>query len=504
MAEVQVCIFNPVTTLIDIVDSVDTYIGTAGAGAPLVLNPDGIIDPSLISGIGQGTFTATASTPLAAQSLVNLFYATIDSVTGVYAQPANASSLNPLPVMGYVATAAATGAPVAVFTTGLVAAPYLSSSGFSPTDTGNPVYLSAITPGGISSSASSPNLVQQVGTVYQVSNTIGGTVQFQFLLSNQGSVTSVAVAVPSRQSVSGSPVTDSGTITITDNTQSANLVFSSPASGSAAAPTFRSLVAADLPVSGVTAGNYTLTNLTVDECGRITAASNGTGSLTSVGLSAPAVFSVSGSPVTTSGTLAFTWLNQSANTLLSGPSSGSSTTPTFRTLVPADLPVATTSLLGAVKPDGTTIAVASGVISVAAGVATVTSVALSAPVEFSVSGSPITTSGTLTITKNNQNANLIYAGPSSGSAAPPTFRALASADLPIPHFVGEVPAGTAPTTTYTLTHTPLVVFGVFLNGQFLIPGSLSPPTYDYVISGTTITLNVSTETEDVIYAFYLY
>jgi hypothetical protein len=63
------------------------------------------------------------------------------------------------------------------------------------------------------------------------------------------SVTSVAVAVPARQSVSGSPITGSGTITISDNTQSANLVFSGPSSGSAAAPTFRSLVAADLPLA---------------------------------------------------------------------------------------------------------------------------------------------------------------------------------------------------------------------------------------------------------------
>ncbi len=61
---------------------------------------------------------------------------------------------------------------------------------------------------------------------------------------------------------------------------------------------------------------------------------------------------------------------------------------------------------------------------------TVTSVGLSAPAEFTVTGSPVTTTGTLTFTKNNQNANLVYAGPSSGSAAVPTFRLLAAADIP--------------------------------------------------------------------------
>ncbi len=61
---------------------------------------------------------------------------------------------------------------------------------------------------------------------------------------------------------------------------------------------------------------------------------------------------------------------------------------------------------------------------------TVTSVALTVPAEFSVSGSPITTSGTLAITKANENANLVWAGPQSGAAAAPTFRSLIEADVP--------------------------------------------------------------------------
>ncbi len=66
-----------------------------------------------------------------------------------------------------------------------------------------------------------------------------------------GTVTSVALTVPARQTVTGSPVTTSGTLAISDNTQSANLVFGGPSSGSAAAPTFRSIVAADLPASDI-------------------------------------------------------------------------------------------------------------------------------------------------------------------------------------------------------------------------------------------------------------
>lgn len=61
---------------------------------------------------------------------------------------------------------------------------------------------------------------------------------------------------------------------------------------------------------------------------------------------------------------------------------------------------------------------------------TVTSVALSLPEQFSVSGSPVTGSGTLTAGWSNQTANQVLAGPSSGSAAAPAFRVLVAADIP--------------------------------------------------------------------------
>lgn len=60
----------------------------------------------------------------------------------------------------------------------------------------------------------------------------------------------------------------------------------------------------------------------------------------------------------------------------------------------------------------------------------VTSVALSMPAEFSVSGSPVTSSGTLTVSKANQSANQVFAGPTSGGATTPAFRALVADDIP--------------------------------------------------------------------------
>lgn len=69
-------------------------------------------------------------------------------------------------------------------------------------------------------------------------------------------------------------------------------------------------------------------------------ASNGT--VTSVGLTAPSIFSVSGSPVTSTGTLAFTLASQTANRIFASPN-GSGGTPTFRAIVLADLPAITPS-----------------------------------------------------------------------------------------------------------------------------------------------------------------
>jgi len=62
----------------------------------------------------------------------------------------------------------------------------------------------------------------------------------------------------------------------------------------------------------------------------------GAGVVTSVGLSAPAQFVVTGSPVTSSGTLALAWNTQTANTVMAGPASGGAAVPTFRALVTAD------------------------------------------------------------------------------------------------------------------------------------------------------------------------
>ena len=58
----------------------------------------------------------------------------------------------------------------------------------------------------------------------------------------------------------------------------------------------------------------------------------------SISLTAPDLFTVTGSPANASGTLDFEWNTVLANKVLSGPSTGSAAIPTFRSLVADDIP----------------------------------------------------------------------------------------------------------------------------------------------------------------------
>lgn len=185
-------------------------------------------------------------------------------------------------------------------------------------------------------------------------------------------------------------------------------------------------VAATLAASGVTPGTYGGTDqvpvIVVDAKGRITGINvvglSGGGTVTSVGITPPAAgLTVSGSPVTTSGNMTLALANDlAALEALTGTD-----TIYYRSAADTWSPVAI----------GSGLSFAGGTISATSGSGTVTSVGLSLPSIFAVSGSPVTTSGTLTGELAAQAAATVFAGPSLGSpAAAPTFRALAANDLP--------------------------------------------------------------------------
>jgi hypothetical protein len=98
-------------------------------------------------------------------------------------------------------------------------------------------------------------------------------------------------------------------------------------------------------------------------------------------------------------------------------------------------------------------------ISATGGGGSVTSVGLSLPGIFTVSGSPVTTTGTLTGSLATQTANTIWAGPTSGGAAAPTFRAIVAADISEKIALADLTDVTAKSgtgTTVVMTGSPTI------------------------------------------------
>jgi len=131
----------------------------------------------------------------------------------------------------------------------------------------------------------------------------------------------------------------------------------------------------------------------------------GSGTVTSVGLSAPSIFTVSGSPVTTSGTLALTYSGNAlplanggtgatdaanARISLGGTTSGISLFTLTNSVSDKFIKVNSNNTI-------TLLSAADTRTTIGAGTGTVTSVAMSVPTFLSVFGSPVTSSGTLAV-----------------------------------------------------------------------------------------------------------
>ena len=177
-----------------------------------------------------------------------------------------------------------------------------------------------------------------------------------------GTVTSVALTMPTGFSVSGSPITTNGTLAV--STSLSGLVkgngtgFVAAVSGTDYAPATSG--------SSILYGNGSggFSNATIGSglsftAGTLSATGGGTGTVTSVGLSLPNIFSVTGSPVTSSGTLTGTLASQTANTVFAAPD-GTAGTPTFRSLVAADVPTLNQNTTGTAANVTGTVAIANG------------------------------------------------------------------------------------------------------------------------------------------------
>jgi len=337
-----------------------------------------------------------------------------------------------------------------------------------------------------------------------------------------GTVTSVGLSAPSEFIVSGSPVTTTGTLTLTKATQSANLVYAGPAAGLAAMPTFRSLVVADIPniSSGLTGtlpainggtgqSSYTIGDLLyasgATALSKLLGVATGNALISGGVATAPSwgkiglATHVTGIlPIANGGTNSSTSLNNNRIMVSSGGAiveAGALTNGQLLIGSTGATPSASTLTAGT----GITITNGAGSITINGTLGTVTSVGLSAPSEFVVSGSPVTSSGTLTLTKATQSANLVYAGPSAGLAASPTFRSLVVADIPSisSGLIGTLPIVNGGTNSSTALNNnrvmvssggAIVEASALLNGQLLIGSTGTAPSPATLTAGSGITI----------------
>lgn len=311
-----------------------------------------------------------------------------------------------------------------------------------------------------------------------------------------GTVTSIAIAVPSILTVSGSPITTSGTITLGLATELANTVFAGPSSGSPAVPTFRALVAADiptLPYISTTLGATAISGgLTVSGNTLSTAQSSGSqngwlsstdwttfNGKTSGGITALTGDVTASGPGSAAASLTAT-TNATLTTISTLVSVGTITTGTWAgtTIAVNHGGTGVTSLgnFTDAGTDGITVTGGTGAVitsmSIAQHVAdathngylasadwntfnskgsgTVTSVTFTGDgtVLSSTPSSAVTTSGTVTATLNTQTARTFLQGPQSGSAATPTFTALKAPT--IQKFTSSSGTYTAPTSPVPL------------------------------------------------------
>ena len=328
---------------------------------------------------------------------------------------------------------------------------------------------------------------------------------------------------------SSATITTGGNFNVTLTSQPHNTIFAGPILNSKGdtTPIFRNLDILDINTASSEGANLISTSLLGTGTADSTTYLRGDGIWSAGGieisLTMPSsVFTVSGSPVTTGGTLGVVLANQPLNTFFASPPSsniGSTIgTPSFRFLDVADINLATTSngalylstsLLGQGSPDSTNYLRGDGTWHTLSG-GTVSSVSVSLPSSvFTVSNPTITTSGTIGFTFNSQSQSLFFASP-AGNSGTPSFRALYLSDIPLldaahistgiinPNRLGSNNTATSflrGDNTWVSINT-----GDVSSVSLYVPSDVFTITNPTITSSGTITVGYQTQTQNLFFA----
>jgi hypothetical protein len=326
----------------------------------------------------------------------------------------------------------------------------------------------------------SQTIAQPVNTVLKITGTLdltGATViGFNGSSSGSGSVTSVALSMPSWLSVSGSPIVTAGLFAVTAASGQPSHQVLGTFTGTSVA--LGALATADLPFtySGnstqivTSTGNFTQGHaVTIDANGNLidTGASAGAGSVTSfsAGTLSP-LFTTSVATATSTPALSFTLSTAAAHRFF-GNNTGGTATPGYQVIGTADLPFTysgSTTQLGTISGaltnghcasfDASGNIVDSGVVGCGGtATGTVTSVAMTVPSWLSVIGTPIVTSGTLAVTgATGQTLHQVVGTAGTGIVG---LLSLTTADLPFTYSGNTTKVGTV-SGALTTGHTIIV------------------------------------------------
>ena len=355
-----------------------------------------------------------------------------------------------------------------------------------------------------------------------------GSGQLSWTTASAGSVTNVGLTLPNIFSVSGGPVTSSGTFAATLASQTQNTVWAAP-NGAGGTPTFRALVSDDIPTldaakvgtgtfaaaqiplldaAKITSGTFATTQIPSMDAAKITSGTFALARIPALDASnvATGTFAASQIPALdaskvgtgtfasaqipsldagkiTTGTITTTVNNTTFVGTRSVQVADSDSTNKVTIQTPATGTLTSDYVLTLPADDGANGQIlttdGNGVLSwvAAGGSGTVTNVGLALPPIFNVTGGPVTSNGTFTATLASQTQNTVWAAPDASSGSP-TFRALVAADVPGLD-AGKITTGTfgaaqipaldaakINTGTFTAAQIPVLDAGKITTGTF--------------------------------------